>query len=195
MLALVAWAALTAASPEPESPRVAVWAQPIGALVLVPALFRYGTSIGWLSAGVTVPFGSFELSLDAALVLYYQRTRFPVTGFGFSASVGPQFSFGDAPLTGFFVRPKYVIDVAPDVPTSSSPRTMWSHQVGLDAGYQFSTPRLYLALHAGISAGYGFNQDEDLFGGPQPEGRTLLPLRDKFVLGLNLHLLKIGVKL
>jgi len=118
------------------------------------------------------------------------------------ASVGMAYSFGGSPGRGFLLQPRlilgYYLDHAGREGPSFPPReTAASHafslQAGLDVGYQWRVGPVYLALVGGLAAGVssgGMNVLPFAMTDPALTRGGGLALRP--MLGLNLHLLRLG---
>ena len=206
LVGLLLVAQLPLAEAEPVvSPRVvetppshAIWFSPTGWLLVPVSLAVQQQVTAWLNVGFSAELSTgTALSLEAAVVLFPINSvrgdvGFRETGYAFSFSLGPQFSFGDRPLSGLFVQPKIVVEVQPNVQAIGQTVIAHSEQIGADVGYQIMAGGAYVSLVVGLSAGYGFSQS-DSFAGPYLTNNGG-SVSDRFVLGFNLHLVRLGFR-
>lgn len=141
--------------------------------------------------GVTFRAGEFQWSIDVAAV----HGRTTVSGFGGATlsylgmylAFGPLFHTGDKPLNGWFIHPKLTLGVF----ELSQDRWMIDYVLGLDGGYQFTVGRLYCAFILGVGIGAGLNEN-DLLAGPWLDLNAFIKPGLNVVLGLNVHLFRLG---
>jgi hypothetical protein len=214
MFALLSALVLAAAPTEPATPskptpRVALWAQPVGTVVS-------GLTGGpvYIPVGANVPLsGSTSLGLELSLVYGSMREpedevlgAAPLAFWRVLAAVGPVFSLRDEPLSGPFLQPKVIALYSrePDYAFEALAHQGGSSlelQLGLDVGWQFSFGDWYVAPVVGVSAGYCFDCSVDgdatfepsHFLAPRVYGYSTR--RDsRAVVGLNLNLLRAGTR-
>ncbi len=222
LLVLVLTAApLASAEPPPASvdaPRVAIWLQPLG------TVFEMMESTIYLSAGTNLPLSeTVGLGLELTVVQGPMRSSgfwssrrnktytTPVGDFWrLQAVAGPTFSLHGKHLSGPFIQPKLMAQLAyePDhgyVDTITQAAVAHrggkslEMQLGLDVGWHFASRGFYFAPVLGASVGRCFNCAAE--GGESwtfsrllhPEAYGYSPQRKAMpVVGINFNLLRMG---